>query len=276
MGLSYGINNSLGKIPEKSAHLILKKAYDSGVAILDSAKVYGKAHKIIGSYHQQYLNKFIVNTKFPNMIMSDKIRSHINAYLMELNVDQLGTIMFHSFNSLIENKGLLSELASIKKEGLIQKIGVSIYDNSDFETVINNEKIDVIQIPFNLLDNFSQKGALIIKAKSSGKEIHARSVFLQGLFFINEGNQNPIYFNLKNEINELKLLAKEHNYTISELALSYCLNQINIDKVIIGVDSLIHLNNNLKAAELLLDNELEKRINKINIKNTKLLNPSLW
>ena len=75
------------------------------------------------------------------------------------------------------------QIKVIKKKKYHQKIGVSIYTNQEFENALNYDLIDLIQIPFNLLDNFNNKGDLIKKAKSKNIEIHARSVFLQGLFF---------------------------------------------------------------------------------------------
>lgn len=52
--------------------------------------------------------------------------------------------------------------------------------------------------------------------------------------------------------------------------------QKNIDNIIIGVDSKIQLNSNIKAANYVINEEASKRLNNIAVENLDLLNPSLW
>lgn len=63
---------------------------------------------------------------------------------------------------------------------------------------------------------------------------------------------------------------------MEELALSYCVNQDNIDNVIIGIDSTSQLTANLNATNYIINEETLKCINNINVQNLELLNPSLW
>ena len=63
---------------------------------------------------------------------------------------------------------------------------------------------------------------------------------------------------------------------MEELALSYCINQKLIDNVIVGVDSVSQLNANLKAIQFKLPSKFKTDIDNINVKNLKLLNPTLW
>ena len=63
--------------------------------------------------------------------------------------------------------------------------------------------------------------------------------------------------------------------TISEIALNYCLNQPNIDKVLIGIDTKSQLTENISGVNQ-LSSEILEEINNIYIKDTKLLNPVNW
>jgi aryl-alcohol dehydrogenase-like predicted oxidoreductase len=63
---------------------------------------------------------------------------------------------------------------------------------------------------------------------------------------------------------------------MEELALGYCLKQNDIDKVLIGVDSILHLDANLKASTYSLSDKTIKTINTIKVEDLDLLNPSLW
>lgn len=277
IGLDYGINNSRGKLSEKDSFELLKYAHQNGISILDTAEAYGNAHQIIGAFHEKFSNfKFRVITKVPKQYNGSFIKK-VNDYIKELNVDIIDVLMYHSFDTfntdLSKSK---SDILQLKETGKINHSGVSIYTNEEFEQVIDADWIDVIQIPFNLLDNIQKRGDLIVKAKKAGKVIHSRSAFLQGLFFIDRENSSQIVKELKEPLSRIDEISKRYEIPLHTLALGYCLDQIIIDNVLIGVDSLNQLDSNLIAAKAELSIEVISEINKINIGNIDLLNPSLW
>ena len=131
-------------------------------------------------------------------------------------------------------------------------------------------------MPFNLFDNEYQRKEILEKAKKRNVEIHTRSVFLQGLFFKDINTLTNCLLPLKNNLSKLSLILKNYNISMDSLALNYPLNKTYIDKVLIGVDSLEQLKNNIKATENDFDKSIYEKIDCIQIKNTKLLNPSNW
>ena len=276
MGLAYGINNTSGKITLDDSLAILEYAYDNGIERLDSAEAYGNAHQVIGLFHKKYPTKnFEIITKLPNQL-DGNIVEKVDNYLKELKVKQLHALLFHSFSSYKSSSNKFDDLRKLKFDQKIKNIGVSVYTNEEVEEVILNEDIDIIQLPFNLFDNINLRGEVMEKVKSSGKTIHTRSALLQGLFFKNTNDQNKIVQNLKNELLLLSNITKKHNITISQLALSYCLQQNTIDNVLIGVDSINQLKDNIESVNYKIKPEVLNEINLIKVKNTDLLNPSLW
>ncbi len=276
MGLSYGINNFKGQINTDESFAILSRARELGVTTLDTAESYGTAHRVIGTFHEKSDEfTFKINTKFPSNFQIDNIESTLHKYLEDLKVENIETIMFHSFSSYIANKDKLEELLVFKKNKIVNYIGASIYTNDEFEQIINDEYIDVVQIPFNLLDNWNLRGKLILEAKKKGKVIHTRSAFLQGLFFVNINNENKIVQNLREELQLIQSIANKNGMSVSELALNYPCNLEDIDGVLIGVDSQTQLIENIKSIKKINSNIIH-HIDEINIKNTDLLNPSLW
>ena len=277
MGLDYGINNSSGKISLDNSCMIFSKAFELGIDTIDTAEAYGNAHQVIGKFH--LLNpkiKFKVITKIPHDIIAREIEQKIRTYINDLNVDSLEVLMFHSFESYESNRSVIKDLNNLKNLGLIKHIGVSVYTNNQIETLLNNDDINVVQMPFNLLDNESIRGDLMNKMKVKGKIIHTRSTFLQGLFFKENFEKSIISQKLSNELIAVKKISKEENVSISNLAFSYCLNQKNIDQVLIGVDSEIQLIQNTNALNYKIDKKTIKKINAIKVNNSDLLNPSLW
>ena len=144
------------------------------------------------------------------------------------------------------------------------------------EAVIKNDHIDIIQLPFNLLDNNNLRGDMIKKAKNAGKTIHTRSAFLQGLFFMPLTSNNPILKALQYELELINNIIVQEHIDVQSLALNYCLQQENIDNILIGVDNITQLRQNIQKAQQPLSKELLERIDKIKVKQPDLLNPSLW
>jgi aryl-alcohol dehydrogenase-like predicted oxidoreductase len=184
--------------------------------------------------------------------------------------------MFHSYEIYKKNKKVISVLEKLKSEGFIKHIGVSLYTNEEIQDVILDNNISVIQMPFNMLDNTALRGDLMKLMKSSGKIIHTRSAFLQGLFFKNPLDKNMVVQKLCKELTNIQLIAEEDNTTVSNLSLSYCTSNEFIDQVLIGVESIDQLLDNFKALDYKIKLETINKINKIRVENINLLNPSLW
>ena len=276
-GLKYGINNTIGKPKKDEVLSLLKVAYNSGIRVLDTAEAYGNAQHLIGNYHKEQNNfKFKIITKFPHHIKNNLIKSKIIQYLDLMNVNALDVMMFHSFDSFQSNYNSLNTLNELKSDGLIKNIGVSVYTNAQLESLLNEDLITVVQLPFNLLDNFNVRGDLINQLKIKGKVIHTRSAFLQGLFFKKYSDDISIVQALKPHLKTLNKIVKKQGCSMEELALSYCIKQKNIDNIIIGVDSISQLNANIKAAAYEVNEEAINYINSIDVENLNLLNPSLW
>ena len=153
-------------------------------------------------------------------------------------------------------------------------MGVSIYTNKELLYMINHKDVEVIQLPFNLLDNNSQRKKLLIQAKYNNKIIHVRSVFLQGLFFMNEDLIPTKIKALQPFLNLLKKIADDCELNINTLALNYVLQQNHIDKIIIGVETKNQLISNFQLVHL--NSETIKRIDSIKIKDPELLYPINW
>ena len=273
-GLNYGINNTGGKPNIEEIHKILDFAKDGGIEILDTADAYGNASEIIGSYLKKNGSVFRVNTKFKsgNKSLSEQLQVSLSV----LNLAQIDTYFFHSFEDFKRNKSYLTELIALKESGFIRNIGLSVYDNRELEEATNTKEIDVIQFPFNLFDNIHQRGQLMKVAKSKGKQLQVRSVFLQGLFFKNEDSLPSRLSPLKPYLHDIIKLSKDFSVEIEHLALSYALQQPEIDYVIIGVDNLEQLKQNIMFALKPLSPEVMKPINQLIVKETELLYPKNW
>jgi uncharacterized protein len=277
LGIPYGINNSTGKPNEQEAETILASARDLRITTLDTAKAYGNSMEIIGNFHRKTNFTFKVVSKFHagNVNLEKDLQTELSL----LEIEKFEAYLFHSYSDFEgASDKLTGILADLKRKDFINKIGVSVYSNEQFKKAIESDSIDIIQLPYNLLDNYSQRGHLIELAKNAGKELHVRSVFLQGLFFMKEELIPKKIQKLKPYIRQIKELAHVHDFTLPELALAYVLQNKMIDKVLIGVESENQLRHNISLLNKTrsMTNELIAKIESINVKETELLSPVNW
>jgi len=272
-GLDYGINNNYGKPDLNSINEILNKAYQAGIHTLDTAEAYGDAEAIIGSFHQNKSFRFDVNTKFRG---GEELRTELIKAIEKLRIQRVHTFFYHSFNDYISYPGLPRKLKQLKSENLINQIGVSVYSNNELETACSDPAIDVIQLPFNLLDNISQRGALLRKARMNKKIIQVRSVFLQGLFFKDISTLPVFLLPLKPYLKKLQNICTETGLSTESICLQYANAQPDIDEIIIGVDNKEQLTNNMDSLHVELDQDIRKEIDAIHVTETELLYPFNW
>ncbi len=274
-GLDYGINNQQGQPDVARVFDILDYAFAQGVRTLDSADAYGNAPEIIGRYHASRSEQFDIITKFKAGKEFD-VEAWLSQQLEKFAVRGLYAAMFHDFQDYQTNRLVISEFEDLIKKGLVKKIGVSVYSNQQLAEVIEDERISLIQLSYNLLDNNFQRGALLARAKSVGKEIHVRSVFLQGLFFMELEKIPEKLASLKPELEKLHQLSSRFGIPLESIALNYAIANQNIDRVLIGVDSLGQLKTNLRSLDQALPTALVAVIDGIEVKVVNLLNPTNW
>ena len=274
-GLDYGINNHFGKPSETRVFEILDTAWKNGIDTLDTADAYGNAMKLISNYHKVSGNIFKINTKFKNVDVT-RINDKIKSDLRSLQCSKFNALFFHSYNEYKESNHYLINLLKAKEEGLIKSIGVSIYTNEELLDVINDSKIDIIQLPYNLLDNDFQRGSLLKIAKEKGKKVQVRSVFLQGLFF-KESNEFPENLEiLKPWVAKIETIAELLNISKESLCFLYPNSQAYIDEIIIGVDTKDQLLRNLESLKLIIPEAVKTEIDQIPVSPSSILYPPNW
>jgi uncharacterized protein len=272
-GLNYGINNAIGKPTVQQIFEILSLAKSENIDILDTAEDYGDAIQIIGQYHAAN-PPFKIISKFNNTT-NVSVEEIVTNSLTKLNIKALDALLFHRFSDFLNNQNF-AEMQALKVKKLVNKIGVSVYTNSQFEIAIDNPAIDIIQLPFNLLDNYSQRGTLLKLAKKKNKEIHIRSVFLQGLFFKDRNSFSEKLKPLLPYLNTIEKILQETEITISQLALQYALSIKEIDYVLVGVDNKEQLAKNISDTNVKINTKIFEQINQIEVLEKELLLPINW
>ena len=158
-------------------------AFLNGIKHIDCAEAYGNIHEILGIFNQSNPEMdFYINTKLSSANSKTDSRKEVKKILSVLKRNKIQSIMFHSYSLYKKNLNSIKDYHTMKEEGLISNIGVSVYLNKEIKSLIYDDNIDLIQIPFNMLDNSKEKMDLIKEAKLNGKIIEARSIFYKDFF----------------------------------------------------------------------------------------------
>jgi aryl-alcohol dehydrogenase-like predicted oxidoreductase len=280
LGIAYGINNRTGKPSMEEGVAILNEAYRYGIRYLDTAEGYGDSQKVIGKYHDLFTsNAFGVITKLAsaNLARYSNITDIIQENLREVGLHFLEGYMFHSHKDFVSCIHIFRELSVLKEKGIIKQIGVSVYTNKEADAILTYKGVDFIQLPYNILDNFSLRGDILKKAKSNNVSVHVRSVFLQGLFHMDFNRMPAKLQPLLNYLGPLKKLAEENSMSLPEMALQYVFSNPYIDKALIGVDTADQLRWNISVLKKNgISENVQEVINSIRVAESSLLNPVNW
>jgi len=272
-GLDYGINNTEGKMSLEEVQKILQYAAINGISTIDTARNYGDSEIRIGtSLSKSNLTRnFEIITK---LSFSEELtlRENIDLSKVRLNCEKVDVFLFHSYRDY----KLYLDKEDFDRISRSETFGVSIYTNDEIRKILNDSRIKIIQVPFNLLDNHSIRGEILLEAKEKGKIVHTRSCFLQGLFFTNRQKIPASLKHLRKSLQKIDEICIEFDLTIVQLAIGYCFSKNYIDRVIIGVDSLTHLQDNLSAINKGIPSSVFDKIDDIKVAHPRLLNPANW
>jgi aryl-alcohol dehydrogenase-like predicted oxidoreductase len=267
-GQAYGVSNRSGQVPKKEAAAILERAAKAGVRLLDTAANYGAAENILA-----FLNTsaFRMVTKTINLTHGlDGVIARARQSAQSLKAD---TLLVHAANDLRGEDGeaLWNALRQLKSEGIFRNIGISAYVADDPAALAERFRPDVMQVPFSLLDQRLLMNGTLAGLQALGVEVHARSLFLQGLLFMEE-----LPAKLRHAGAHLARARKtlaDANVTPLAAALDFVLMQPEIAFGLVGVTSGQELDEIIAAAGQPLPS-LDWA--SFALKDEIVLTPSLW
>ena len=246
-GMHYGINNHTGQPSLEQAHEILACAHEHGIRVLDTASAYGCSEKVIGQLLPNF-SDFRVISKY-NEKSGLPLKSAFESSLRDLGQNSLHAYLFHNADFVIQNPHTYRELLSLKNDGLVAKIGVSVYTPQQVEALILLKiKPDIIQFPYSIFDQRFDN--ILRQLKDLDIELHARSIFLQGLLLKSHKELGEYFTSIAPKIKQLEDLALLWEVPVFQLCLQFGLANPLIDQVVIGVDSKENLLNNLRLPKI--------------------------
>lgn len=275
-GLPYGIANQTGQVSRSGAAEILAYAIKNGVDTLDTAIAYGDSEACIGA---SQINGFRIVTKLPSCPegvedVSFWVKNQLQNSLSRLRVESVYALLLHRPQDFLGSHGnvLANTLLHLRAEGFIHKIGISIYSPKELEDIFGIFPIDIVQAPFNLIDRRLHTSGWLERLHHSGVEIHTRSVFLQGLLLLPKKIQKLKFSPWSSLWDHWSEWLNENEASEVEACLQFPLSFPEVDRIIVGIDSIVQLKYLLEA----LSGFERRSLPDLSCNDELLINPSNW
>lgn len=276
LGMEYGVANSGGRVSAAEVQHILSVARSNNVDTLDTAVAYGDSEQVLG---HAGIEGFKVVSKLPPCLshtdkVADWVSTRVENSLKNLSQSSIYGFLLHRPLELLSEDGkvIYDTLRKLQKEGLIERIGVSIYGPEDLERLSSHYSFDLVQAPMNIFDRRLLISGWLERLKDADTEVHIRSAFLQGLLLM-KAQERPVYFNqwsyLFEAFNEWYC---SKGITPLQACLGFLNQQVGVDKIVVGVDSADQLQSILVAA----NSEISNIPNALQSSDKALINPANW
>lgn len=262
LGMSYGITNQTGQPNQQCAEDLIKTAISSGVLHIDTARAYGNSEEVIGTAlkdgwngRAQIITKLSTLQGCPASASPSVVNAFVDSSIYHscsaLAMQKLDAVMLHRASHLNDWDGAAwSRLREHQANGLIKVLGVSVQSPAELELALASEHVELIQMPFNVLDwRWDELISLVVAAKSDKKlTIHVRSALLQGLLVSNDKEHWDRAY-VKHSEAVMTWLSTQTQKTSSLSTAEFCLRYVKsldwIDGIVVGMESLQQLSDNV-------------------------------
>lgn len=237
-GMAYGATNALPPPDDRELGRVLERAAAAGIGYIDTAPAYGDSEERIGRAIGDD-TRFRLGTKTitPSGGMSGgAVRDGIRRSLDRLRRTRLDLLTVHHADALSHPdwREIVQALRDAREAGLTDRIGVSIYDPTELDLVIERLAPEVVQVPINPLDRRFIDPACLDRLRRHGIRLHARSVFLQGLLLA-EPEALPAFARGHRALVEWRAWLDARGLSARTACLAHILAEPMVETAIVGV-----------------------------------------
>ena len=234
--------------------------------------------------------KNIKGIKFDNLKISSKLNFFdkknylyngekyfklLKSRIKEFKIKSFDNFFLHNADELSKKEFLraIKIMEFLKRKKLINKIGISIYDENSIKKLSEQEVIDIVQVPLNLCDRrFIQKKNMNFFKKKK-VEVQARSIFLQGLLLQNFNKIKSKPYIDKKFFYDYETWIKKNKMSKLQACLNFIKFRNELDSIVIGIENLNQLKDIVNLLKLKKNKEYPKKI----ISNKKeFFDPRKW
>jgi aryl-alcohol dehydrogenase-like predicted oxidoreductase len=275
-GMPYGISNRAGQVAPVQIASILEGARAAGVRLIDTAVGYHEAEQRLG---EAGVRDFRVITKLPPLPADCDdpavwVERTVRASLRRLGIARLHAVMLHRSRDLTGRNGtiLRDALLALRGANLADRVGVSIYDPEELEEIFPVLVPDIVQAPFNVFDRRLETSGWLVRLRAAGAEVHARSLFLQGLLLMPPAARPARFAAWTPHFARWDGWLRDTGTSPLQACLGFALSRATIDGLVVGVESRRQFDEIVSAT--MPGNAIAP--DELGSDDVELINPSRW
>lgn len=233
---------------EDEAIGVLKRAIQLGVNFIDTADSYGPhiSEELIADALYPYPTGLVIGTKggllrsgpdqWPVDASPAHLREALEGSLKRLKLEQIDLYQLHRVDNNVPAEESFKFLKNAQNEGMIKHIGLSEVDVDTIKKAQEFFEVVSVQNMYSV-DNRKWENVL--------QYCKAHNIVFIPWFPLNAGN-------LASQ-DKLKQIGEKNNATVHQVALNWLLNHADNILLIPGTSSIAHLEENMRAADLELN-----------------------
>ena len=255
LGMNYGIANDAGKPSEEKSFSILQSALEGGITALDTARAYGDSELVIGRFLKQWKgNMPTIITKIPKL-QGDSPKElerfateSVEQSLERLGVNKVSGVMLHGAKDpIIHGQACADAVKALIDHGYTDRVGVSVYVAEDIQGMLPYDIFSLTQVPMSIFDQQLIADGSIERLRQQDYAVFVRSVFLQGLFFLDpEKVDDPIL--VEHAVPKIRLLqriAADLGISVAQLAIAFMRDSAGVTSLVLGADTPEQVKSNI-------------------------------
>lgn len=286
MPYGIGVESKADMLSEKDAIYLLHEALGKGINFFDTARMYGDSENIMGKAFEGRRAEVVLATKCRHfridgqLLPDDQLRLFIEKSVQEslnaLRTDYLDVFMLHQADLEILDNPIVAEVFDdLRKKGIIRATGSSTYTIDETQRALETGNWDVIQLPFNLLDQ--RQASCFHRAYKKGVGVVVRSVLLKGLLSDKGKNLHIALADVENHIRNYEALMELNVEDLPTAATRFALSFDEVSSVLVGIDKLEYLYKALQIANgKYMSPERLKEAQKLAYPDPNFLNLPYW
>jgi pyridoxine 4-dehydrogenase len=237
---------------------VLKRAVELGVNFIDTADSYGPeiSEELIAEALHPYPADLVIGTKggllrtgpdeWPINAHPDHLKKALEGSLKRLKLEQIDLYQLHRIDPNVPAEQSFEFLQKAQQQGLVKHIGLSEVDVDIIKKAQDFFEVVSVQNMYSV-DNRKWEHVL--------QYCKAHEIAFIPWFPLNAGNVASQ--------DKLKQIADKHQATVHQVALSWLLNHADNILLIPGTSRVAHLEENMQAAKLELNDEDTQMLNSI-------------
>lgn len=255
LGMNYGIANDAGQPDEEKSFAMLRAAFENGITALDTARAYGTSEAVIGRFLKTWEGALpYIATKVPTYGdkpvsgLESHVLSSVETSLETLGVSRVDAIMLHNVVDMYTHEEKIAKLMEeLIRRGYTDRVGVSVYTGEDVDKMLQFGQYTVTQVPMSIFDQRLIATGKTDLLKQRDYTVFVRSVFLQGLFFLDpDAITDPILLeHAAPRIRLLQNIAREAGMTVAQLAIAFMRDTVGVTSLVLGADTPAQVKENI-------------------------------